>query len=669
MNILVPDKWLRKYLKTDATPKQLKEYLSLCGPSVERINTTDHETVYDIEVTGNRPDAMSVVGIAREAAAILPQFHIAATLQEDPYSKQKGEPMKRMKSSTKLPLRVTTDALLNPRWMTVVFDGVRIAKSPTWMIQDLQRAGIRPLNTIIDITNYLMIAYGQPAHAFDYDCIGKHTMHLRESQKGETITTLDGKVHTLPGKDIVIEDGNGILMDLCGIMGGQSSAITNETKRVVLFVQTYDPSHIRKTSMSLAHRTAAAGLFEKGTDTELVEPVFVKGVKLIQKLTGASVASEVIDIYPHPFSPFEVFVSREKVDAYIGTHLDEKKIIDLLTTLGFQTSIQNDDIRVLVPSYRRDVSIDVDIIEEIARLYGYHKIIGKLPETEPPVVFEDPMLDAEARIKTTLRNWGYTELYTYSMITEDAMRIYHFDTTKSYHITNPLSQDWVYMRPSLLPSMLAAIKQNTAYEPDLKLFELSMTYGYKTGDLPDEEPTLIIAVTGKRFLKLKGIAESIFASFGIEMPNDPIPAGYPYDQNISMRIATFGRMGEIDRSHLLAIGVAKPITVLELSVRQLVKNQHLQRTYIPIPKYPPSYEDIAFVIPEKTPVAEIMATLKKIDPLVVDVSLFDSFNDVRTFHITYQSPQKNLTADDVAPVRNAIIKRMTKIYRATLKTA
>ncbi|MBI3560055.1 hypothetical protein HY087_02930, partial [Candidatus Gottesmanbacteria bacterium] len=277
MNILLPDSWLREYLKTKATPKQIKEYLSLCGPSVERIHETDGEQVYDVEITSNRPDAMSVVGIAREAAAILPRFGITAKLINDPYD-IKGLTLKtkKVKPFEAKTLIIKTDPVLNPRWTSVIIDNVTVGPSPVWLKKRLEATGIRSLNTIVDVTNYIMRSYGQPVHAFDYDQVlpknGVRTMILRASKKGERVTTLDGKTYTLPGDDIVMEDGSGRIIDLCGIMGAQNSSVKISTKTIVLFMQTYEPTHIRKTSMSLSHRTEAAGLFEKGLDPELVYP-------------------------------------------------------------------------------------------------------------------------------------------------------------------------------------------------------------------------------------------------------------------------------------------------------------------------------------------------------------------------------------------------------------
>lgn len=633
MNILIPDSWLREYLETKATPKQIKEYLSLCGPSVERIREEGGDVVYEIEITTNRPDAMSLFGVAREAAAILPRFGIAAKLKNDPYLKTK-----KVKPFEAKSLTVKTDPVLNPRWTSVVIENVTVKASPSWLKKKLEATGIRSLNNVIDVTNFLMRAFGQPAHAFDFDAIADKpshaTMILRDSKKGEKLVTLDGKSHILPGDDIVIEDGKGRLIDLCGVMGAKNSAIKETTKTVVLFLQTYDPAHIRRTMMNLSHRTEAGSLFEKGTDPELVMPAFAKGVALMSELTGGRLASKLHDIYPKPYKPYTVSLSRTKADAYIGRHLTDKEIVDILTPLGFQTKAAKEEISVTVPSFRRDVTIDVDIVEELARIYGYHSITATLPDTPPPVVMPDPMLTWEDEIKIRLRDWGFTELYTYSMISEELMDAHGLDKTKAYKITNPLSSEWVYMRPSLLPSVLAAIEQNKNIKPDLKLFELSMIYEYRPGDLPNEKPTLLVAWTGEHYLEAKGLAEALGSSDS--------------DASITLR---------------------KDVTLLEIDFSKLVALTQPTKQYIPIPKYPPSYEDLAFILPPKTPVGPILAAFKNAHPLVSDVTILDQYETTTTFHITYLSPEKNLTTEDLRPVREKLIAIAKENFNAILKNA
>ncbi len=661
MNILVPDNWLREHLQTKATPVELKKCLSLCGPSIERIHKNGTDVVYDIEVTTNRPDAMSVVGIAREAAAILPRFGIAAKLLDDPYAKETKQFVQSHKKEGEKKLSITTDHTLNPRWTSIVLTNVRVGLSPAWLKEKLEATGIRSINTVIDITNYVMRAYGQPAHAFDYDSIGAKngvpTMELRASKKGEKIITLDGKTHTLPGNDIVIVDGQDRLIDLCGIMGGQNSSIKNTTTTVVLFMQTYNPVNIRKTSMALAHRTEAASLFEKGLDSELVLPTLTRGVELMEELTGAKVASKLYDIYPHPYKPHSAIVTKQKNEAYLGTHLTDSDIEKMLIPLGFVPHITKQDITLVVPSWRHDVKLDVDIIEEIARIYGYHNIATRLPEGEPPIVLPDPQLFWEQEIKTRLRDWGFVELYAYSMISEKLMDIFHLDKTKSYKITNPLSEEWVYMRPTLLPSVLETVSKNTKIAHDLSLFELSMIYRYRPGQLPEERPMLTIAVTGNKFRELKGFAEGLFTILGI--PFSEVGTGkepFEWYTQTHLNLGDYGVVGEVKSELVQKLGTNVAVTVLDLDVIKLVEHATTTKKFIPIPKYPPIIEDLSFIVPENFSVGPLMDALAKAHALVQSVRLLDAFENKRTVRVTYCDPARTLTNIDVAPIRQKLIE-------------
>lgn len=673
MNILIPDSWLRDFLKTKATPKQLKEHLSLCGPSIERVNVMGKETVYDIEITGNRPDSMSVVGVAREAAAILPRAGIAATLIGNPYKMHTANALAAYTKAGTKQLIISADPLLTPRFTVIVIDNIEIKPSPKWLQDRLVFSGVRAINNVVDVTNYIMKMYGQPVHAFDFDKIAgsgtSATMKVRESKKGEKLTTLDGKIHTLPGGDIVIEDYKGTLIDLCGIMGGANSHISDKTKTIVLFMQNYNPANIRKTSMALAHRTEAAALFEKSLDPELVMPSMVKGIDLMLELTGGHVGSKLYDMYPKPYKPYTVSCPVKKIESYVGKLLTHSEIKNILTPLGFATTINKTNVHVTVPSFRRDITIDVDIIEEIARIYGYHNIATRLPDREPPVVLPDQTLAHEEDLKIRLRDWGYTEIYAYSMISEKLMEIFGLETSKAYKLANPLTSDWVYMRPSLLPSMLAAVEQNLTYKDNLNLFELSMTYHYREGNIPQEIPTLMVAFTGDAFRQAKGLAQSIFHLFGIPMPVSVVaPHNGLAEEGRSLALGEYGWVGFVDPTLLSDMNISVPVVVLELHIARLVAHAQTTKTYTPIPKYPPIIEDLSFAVIPGTEIGHMIEMLKKQHHLISSVALLDSYKNNRTFRITYQDPAKTLTTDLVKPIREKLIKTAEEKLNAIFKT-
>src|SRR3989344_1146454 len=304
MDLLIPDNWLRDYLKTKATPEEIAKNLSLCGPSFERIKEGKTGPVHSVEVTTNRVDSASILGIAREASAILPRFGLDAKLE-----------IPKIKSSQALKpkidyLNATVDGNLCKRFTCILIKCVNIADSPKWLQEKLEDCEVRPINNVVDVSNYIMLELGHPTHTFDFDKIKTAKMILRESKEDETLTTLDGKKHKLPGGDIVIEDGSGELIDLCGIMGGETSAIDEKTKNVLFFVQHYDPKRIRQTSMKLAHRTQAAALFEKNLDAEGIEFATRRGIDLLEELTGGKPEKQILDIYPNPYKEKTITVEK-----------------------------------------------------------------------------------------------------------------------------------------------------------------------------------------------------------------------------------------------------------------------------------------------------------------------------------------------------------------------
>jgi phenylalanyl-tRNA synthetase beta chain len=283
----------------------------------------------------------------------------------------------------------------------------------------------------------------------------------------------------------------------------------------------------------------------------------------------------------------------------------------------------------------------------------------------------DPELSWEQEIKTRLRDWGFTELYTYSMISEKLMTIFGLDTKKAYKISNPLSEEWLYMRPHLFPSVLAAVEQNLHFENSLKLFELSMSYKFRPNDLPMETPSLIVVWTGEKFREAKGLAESLFKLFGISFP-----ASTQTDQQAlkiyndrHMSLGTFGSLGEINSELLTKMNIHTPVTRLYLDISEVMKHINPKHTYTPISKYPPIVEDLSFVVPEGFQVGPLIDVLSKVHKLIESIVFLDAYENKRTFRVTYNDPTKNLTSIDVAPIRQKLIEYAGEKFGATVVTA
>jgi phenylalanyl-tRNA synthetase beta chain len=610
MNILIPDSWLRQYLDTKATPAEIQKFLSLCGPSIERAHHENGDTIYDIEVTTNRADCMSVVGIAREAAAILPRFDIPAKFTDDPFVKK----TKLQTSPAVEYLQTKIDPKLCQRFSAVLIRNVTVKDSPEVIVSRLEKVGMRGLNNIIDVSNLLMHELGQPIHVFDYDKIKKHHMTLRESKKGETVITLDGKTHSLPGGDIIIEDGSGELIDLCGIMGGLNSAVTADTKNVLLFVQTYAGHRIRRTSMALAHRTTAAVLFEKDLPTESVLPTLEHARKLITALSGGIAEKTVLDILNsveeeqvvNLDKPLHVLATQK-----IGVEITKAQTKNYLTDLGFKFKSESS---VQVPFYRKfDVQIPEDLVEEVARIYGYHNI--------PPIIMDGPLPPPnpdrtfywENRVKIALKYLGFTEVYSYSLVEND----------HGLKLKNPLSSDWAYLRTSLSPSHQKIISQNRGRVDELYLFEVANVYLPRANTLPEEQSRLIVSTTSGDFYRFKGQIEALLSDLGI---------------------------GDIEPE----INRLEDIMYWEIPFLQLSTKATDIKPYVPISKFAPVIEDINIL--HKGNYATLVKQIKSISKLVKNIELKDKFGDKLTIKVTFHAADHQLSSDEVAPVREEISK-------------
>ncbi len=674
MNILILDSWLKEHLKTKATPKQIANYLTLCSQTVEKVNKVNNDAVYDIEITTNRPDCLSVYGIARELNAILPQFGIRAKLKGIPENKKE---IPQVKKSLPLKVKITKPSL-SPRFTALIFDNITIKPSPKVIQDRLEKSGVRALNNVVDISNYLMLELGQPMHTFDYDKIKKATMILRETKKGEKIVTLDKENRTLPEGAIVIEDGNGRIIDLCGIMGGANSEVDEKTKRVLLFVQTYDPMKIRRTCQALAFRTEAASRFEKGVDPGGVILAMKKAIKMFEKNCGAKVASNLIDIYPHPQKEKRVNLSQEKLNHHVGVKIKLSKAKEILENLGFETKLGIGRIETIVPHWRYDdVSIPEDLIEEIARVYGYHRLPSNLPQGEIPLQIKDPVFEWEYQIKHALKNWGLTETVSYSMVSLTQLEKTEIEPKDCLKISNPLTEDLVYMRPSLIPSLLTIIAENN--QEQITIFELTNVYLYqKINKLPDEVPMLTSLFTGNKFYQAKGIVEAILTTMGIKNYQfEPYQLKktfygkvfHPFrTAEVMVKNNSLGVVGEISPHVLARFGIKGRIVVFDLDFREMVKHASKVKKYTPLPKYPAIIEDLSFVVPPKTKVGEMLEEIKKISKLITTVELIDSYKKTRTFRITYQSSNRTLTDKEVEKIRKNIVKVVSKKFDARIKT-
>lgn len=675
MTIQIPHSWLKDFVKTKATPKKIAQVLSTYSASVEKLEKIKKDWLYHIEITTNRIDMVSVIGMAREVVACLKREGINATFT--------APKLKSVENNTHshLPLEIVNDPKLCYRVTAVIMEDIEMKPSPDFIQHRLTSAGVRCLNNIVDITNYVMLEIGHPTHVFDYDLIKTHKLIIRTAKKGEKIITLDGKEYYLAGGDSVIDDGTGQIIDLPGIMGAKNSVVNSQTKRILFFIENNDPKQIRRTMKSLGIRTLAGTINEKGVDPNLAKQALERGIELFEQFAQAKIASPIFDIYPQPPKIKEIKLDKELVSMYLGVSISQREIKEILSSLGFQVKDQSNKNKIIVtpPSWRsRDIQIAQDVIEEIARMYGYHKI----PSIIPPLkkIVPSPKSDRffwQEKIKDFLLYQGFHETYTYSLISEDLAEMIAID--KKIRVANPLSKDQLILRPSLVPSLLSVISQNQQREEFLNIFELANVYtpAKKQLSLPLQKPELCLLMLGADLIEIKKICQLLFEYLNIYHYNftNGIGTDNPLQNlllearcgEIRIKNDKIAIIGEISPAVRDKFAIRKNVVLANFSVSTLIKQAKKYRTYHPLPKFPPIIEDLTFSFPPRTPVGPIIAHIQKQSALIKRVELVDEFQTNKTFRLTFQHLGKTLTSKEVEKVRKRIIKIIEKKFSAKLK--
>ena len=632
MNIKITHNWLLEYLDTDATPYEIQKYLSLCGPSIESVTKIGNDFIYDIEVISNRIDYASLIGIAREAATILPMFGKKAKLKKDYLTYDRG-----IDNNSHLKLEIIDPENLCPRKLAIIMD-VEIGDSPKYIKERLENCGIRSLNNLIDTTNYVMLEVGYPAHVFDYDRVKTGKIFIRKAKKGEKITTLDKKNYLLNSNDIIFDDGTGRIIDLPGIMGLDNSVVTEKTKKIIFWIETNDPKAIRRTSMRLGIRTAAASMNEKNPDSEVAKMTFLKGIELYKKIANGKIVSPLYDTAPEPEKQKMLSMKYEIFDKLIGVKIERDKINNILRNLGFEIASSSFDkfrtprndkqqsLSVKIPSYRKyDISIPEDLVEEVARIYGYHKLPNNLP---PPANVQQPqelekLFTITSKIKYFLKHLGLTETVNYSMISKELIEELNLNIRDHLRLANTISNEIEYMRISLLPSLYKNLKDNTGRKDIMRFFEISKVYYPKKNDLPNEVYKLGIGVNTDYF-DLKGIVEVLYKELNIE-------------------------------SDLKEKIINKDIFYLvELDLDFLIKNYQMIAPYKQINPYAVIKLDKTFTIsPHIT--YEVIRQKAFLSKLLQKMDMVSLYENKLTLRFYYSSPNRNITEEEAKTELDRVI--------------
>lgn len=647
MNIKILDSWLREHLKTKAKAEAIARTLSLTSVSVEKLEKHGEDFIYDIEITTNRVDLMSVLGIAKEASAVLPEHGIASEFVHLKMTTQ-------TRGNSKFPIEIKNDPEIVNRICAVVME-VNVKQSPKIIKDRLEASGIRSLNNLIDVTNYVMREIGHPAHVFDFDRLNTKSLTIRKSRKGSVVKTLDGKTHTLLGGDIVAENDKGEIVDLLGIMGTTNSVVNESTKKILYFIDNNNPVNIRNTSMSLGIRTEAAVLNEKGVDPSLAMDALIRGIELFKEIADGKVVSEILDIYPNISKNKTIKLSLSKINDVIGVEIPKVKSEQILVSLGFGVKKQDEDLSIEVPSARlSDIETEEDIIEEIARVFGYEKLPTVLPTflSSKPYKLDNEFY-FEQRLKNAMRYLGFTEVYSYSMVSED---VYEGPIDQAVKIKNPLSEDMVYLRSSLTPSLLSVLSENKKREV-VKIFEVANIYHKKQKTLPIERLTFagLIKSRSNSFFDTKGLIESVLEDLGItglkfKEKDDGIGALVYKDNE---------ELGYIEQFNSEVIN-------FEFDFGKILSHANIKKSYKPLAKFPPIIEDLSVEVGGEVSTYDIIKDIKSQSELIAEVSLLDQFGEKKTFHIIYQNPTRNLTLSEISKVREQIKKSLQKNFSATI---
>ncbi len=644
------------------------------------INADDH--VVEFEITPNRPDCLSVIGLAREVSAT---FDTPLTLHE-PVVKGGGAG-----DLTELLDVETPDPELCPRYTARMVRNVKIGPSPKWMRERLRSMGVRPINNIVDITNYVMLEYGQPMHAFDYRYVKGGKIVVRRAQEGEELTTLDGNVRKLTPNMLVIADETRAV-GLAGIMGGENSEIVDDTVDVVFESANFDGTCIRKAALALGMRTEASAKFEKGLDPLNTLPAVDRACELVELLGAGEVLDGVIDVLNHVPQPRTITMDPARVNALLGTDIDAVDMYQYLERVEILTekhNFPNGPAQVSIPSWRGDVEGIADLAEEVARFHGYNNIPVTLQRGETTQGGYSPVQQAERRLGSLCRSCGYSEIITYSFISPACYDKIGWAPDEplrdSLKILNPLGEDTSIMRTTTLPSMLDILARNYSYRSkDVRLYEIGRVYlpGGPDG-LANEPRMLTLGAYGEGydFFTMKGAVESILrdlrvADAGFRACQDD-PSYHPGRcAGVYAGEKLLGVVGQIHPAVATNYGVDCELYCAELSFEALLEAQGPGAEYHPLPRFPAVSRDIAVVCGEEVTVGALEACIRKAGgKLLRDVALFDIYRGQGVaggsksvaFSMTLRADDRSITASEADGEVKDILTALEQELGATLR--
>ena len=637
-----------------------------------------NDVIFDINVTANRPDCQSILGIAREVAAVLNKPFKMPNLS---YNTSKD-------ISTQKTIRVIDKAFnLCPRYISHFVKDIKIEKSPLWLRRRLFSMGIRSINNIVDITNYVLMEIGQPMHAFDLNELSGSEIIIRRANEGEKITTLDEKEFILSADNLVICDSEKPVA-LAGVMGGLNSGIKEATKAVVFESATFKRDNVRKTSRQLGQRSDSSARYEKGVDLYSVETGMKRALSLIDQLNCGLIACDEYDLYESKPTEKVINTTVSEVNAVLGINVPSETIKNILTRLNFKVELKENDLTVVCPLYREDMEGYPDIAEEIIREYGYSNIVPTLLNTSQitpgGLTEEQRMINS---VKDLLLAFGFNEMLSYSFVSEKEFDVYGLEKGNVIRLLNPISEDMAVMRTSILPSVVKAVSYNlNRKNSEGRLFELAKVYTPKAlplTELPIESNTLAFAVYGENedFFTLKGVVEGLLnvTCYGKDVKYLPSDIKFLHptrSASVMVDGENIGCIGQLNPSVSETLGIDKPVFVGEIYYDILKKYFSDRIIFKPISKFPSVDRDIAVVVDDSVSCQSIIDVIKNFGGKNLEnVSIFDVYKGENipknkksmAYSLNFNSQDKTLNVDEVDQAVNNILNALREKLNAELR--
>jgi phenylalanyl-tRNA synthetase beta chain len=646
---------------------------------------------FEIGLTPNRPDCLSVLGVAREIGAmtghqpVLPKIDLV----------ESGEPTSRLTSVT------ITAPDLCPRYAARLIRGVKIGPSPEWLVRRLETVGMRSINNVVDVTNFVLMELGHPLHAFDFNLLRGQQIIVRKAGEGTLFVTLDSQQRQLTADDLVICDAEGPVA-LAGIMGGENSEIQDSTVDVLLESAYFNPGTIRRTSKRLGIHSESSHRFERGADIEMVPVALNRAAMLIQMTAGGQVCPQPLDCYPTVLNANELVITTDRTNAILGLQLTAETIRTLLQSIGLKVTLFAEaQLTVAVPLSRPDLEREIDLIEEVARLNGYDNIPVSMPDSQLACQLPSRQQLLQRTLKDGMIAQGFSEVINYSFISSAALDKLNLpdDDARLKHVAilNPLTEEQAIMRTTLVPSMLETLARNLAYRTlDLQLFELRPVFvPHPDGASLGPEPLhLTAALTGDRaplgwvqkaektdFYDLKGVVELLLSKLGLHDVNWDIDAGESFlhpgkSARISVSDLQVGVLGEIHPVVLQSFEINQPVYLVDLDVAQLVELFSPGKQFSPLSRFPDVFRDSAILIDASLSASTVMETIERAKAkFAEDVILFDVYagkgipegKKSLAFRVKYRSTEKTFTDEEINKAHGKIVNSLQKNLAAEIR--